>query len=74
MDKNNDFNECLRRIIPLPRMISIKEIKRLNIYEIGIVHQLGSSPSLQTACSLLSKFAQSKNEVTSILPHSLFDT
>ena len=63
MDKNNskDFNEWLRRIIPLPKMISIKEIKLLNIYEIGIVHQLSLSPSLQTACNLLSKFAQSKN-------------
>lgn len=63
MDKKNDkgFDKGLNRIIPLPKVISIKEIKRfINIHEIGVVHQLNSSPSLQTACDLLSKFAQSK--------------
>jgi hypothetical protein len=63
MDKNNsrDFNEWLRRIVPLPKTISIKEIRLLNTYEIGVVHQLILSPPIQTACNLLSKFAQSKD-------------
>jgi len=63
MNKNSDkdFNEWLKRIIPLPKMIIIKEIKHFNINEIGIVHQLNLSPSLQTACNLLSRFAQSKD-------------
>lgn len=63
MNKSNDkdFNEWLRRIIPLPKIIRIKEIKLFNINEIGVVHQFSSSPSLQTALGLLSKFAQSKD-------------
>ncbi|MDQ1316469.1 MAG: hypothetical protein QG588_116, partial [Candidatus Poribacteria bacterium] len=63
MDKNNDkgFDKWLNRIIPLPKTISIKEIKLLNTYEIGVVHQLSLSPSLQTACNLLSSFAQAKD-------------
>jgi len=61
MDKNQDFNELLRRIIPLPKMVSIKEIKRFSIYEIGVSHQLSYSPPLQSACNLLHKFAKSKD-------------
>lgn len=50
-----------RRVIPLPKEFRVEGTVCLSPREIGVVHQVVVSPPLQTACNLISRFAQSKD-------------